>query len=190
LHDLEVDVGPGLGGEVDVRVPIVDEGLEQVLLFLVALEVVDEVGHRGEDADHGAASLHEGVGALGRGVAHVLGGVEEPLGVGRAIQRGGGVFDAVEQALREVVRRGEGLGEGELPAVPDADIGQGATVVDVDQGAHATSLCHGESGRQARAGRRRGDYSGRCLRGVRCPKVGQFAGSPWVGCGWHAETAL
>ena len=135
MDDLELDV---VAGQVDDRETIVDEGGEQVLLVGRCLHAGGEVGDRGEHPDHGPAALHQGVGALSRGVADVLGCVQQPLGVRRPIEGGRRLLDAVEETLGEVVRCRQGLGEGEVATVPDANIGERATVVDVDERVHAT----------------------------------------------------
>ncbi|MPM65556.1 hypothetical protein SDC9_112453 [bioreactor metagenome] len=70
----------------------------------------------------------------------MLGRVQQALQVGLPVQCGGDLLQTGEQAVREVLRGGQGLGEREGVAVPRTDVGECPAVVDVDQGVHALSL--------------------------------------------------
>ena len=83
-----------------------------------------------------ALALADGVGALSGRVADQLDFLEQPLDVGLAVDHARGLFQPFEEALAQVVRRGEHLGLLDPLAVDDADIGQRSAVVDVDLYAH------------------------------------------------------
>ena len=115
----------------DGRDAVADERVEQVAGQCRRVErgVVDQPEPR-------PLALDDGVGALGRRIADVIGGQQQPLEIGLAEDLGAGLGQPLDQAVRQVERRRQNLGRPDLGAVDDADVGQRTAVVDVDQPAH------------------------------------------------------
>src|SRR5439155_13521771 len=97
------------------------------------------VARGGDQRQRRAAALDQRVRAERRGVADRLGLLQQP--VRRRIQLAGDVLDRLEEALRQVVVRGERLGGGDGAVRAGEAVGERASDVDVDLHQCPSSSC-------------------------------------------------
>jgi hypothetical protein len=129
-----------VGVQIDDRRPRADQVIEKTGLALGRAHLFGNRRVVGYQTDPRALALHQGIGALRRGVPDVLCAVQQRFQVRFAEDARRGLGHAVEKTLGQVERGGQGLGVGEVRPVPDTDVGKRPTVIDVDQTFHEVPL--------------------------------------------------
>ncbi len=125
--------------QVELRDAVSNQRLQQFAFIVITHQPVAILAFAHDQAQPRPLALHHRVGALRRRVADVVDVLQQRSEVRLAVDTRGDLAQHFDEALRQVVRRGQGFGVEDFGAGDYAGVGERATVVDADQQSHVRS---------------------------------------------------